>query len=150
MIPQKECMLRMSKAAVRLVVGVGESQVGGVDGSDSHDLDCMNCMNCVNCSLDSESWAVEAANNSVALSKLTVASQLIILAKIQAEGLEVAAGLYHEMSSKLADVEEAEVKTSCCFGGVMWKAVGAEAREYREPLSPSRDLGLASIPVDNY
>lgn len=150
MIPRKECRLRMSKAAVRLVVGEGESQAEAVDGSDSHDLDCMNCMSCVNCSLDSESWVGEAANNSVALSNLTVATQLIILVKIQAGDLEVAAGLCHEMSSKLADVEEAEVKTSYCFGGVMWKAVGVEAREYREPLSPSRDLRLASSPVGNY
>lgn len=150
MIPQKVCMWRKSKAAVRLAVGEGGSQVGAVDGSDSHDLDCMNCMNCVDCSLDLESWAAEAANTSAVLSNLTVPTQRIVLAKVRAEALEEAAGLYHEMRSQLADVEEAEVKTSCYFDGVVWKATGAEAPEYTAPLCPWRDQRLASSLAGNY
>lgn len=54
------------------------------------------------------------------------------------------------MHSQLVDAEEAEVKASYCFGGVTWKAIGGEAPEYKGPLSPSRDLRLASSFVGNY
>lgn len=79
---------------------------------------------------------------------MTVATPM--LAKLRAEDLEEAVVRYREMNSQLADVEEAEVKIPYCFGGVMWKAIGAEALEYREPLSPSRDLRLASSLVGKY